>query len=78
MGLPLSAYRGRVRLLRFIDLVDGGATFLQAALTAGFGSYSQCHRVFQATLGCPPRIFFTSDLRRTIEDSFAPLAEIEP
>jgi len=77
MGLPLSAYRARVRLLRFIDLVDGGSTLLQAALTAGFGSYSQCHRVFQATLGCAPRVFFTSDLRHMIEDTFAPLAEIE-
>ena len=77
MGLPLSAYRARVRLLRFIQLVDAGDTFLQAALTAGFGSYSQCHRVFQGALGCAPRVFFTSDLRRTIEDTFAPLAEIE-
>ena len=77
MGLPLSAYRARVRLLRFIYLVDAGSTFLQAALTAGFGSYSQCHRVFQATLGCAPRVFFSSDLRRTIEESFAPLPEIE-
>lgn len=72
MGLPLSAYRARVRLLRFIELVDGGSTFLHAALAAGFGSYSQCHRVFQATLGCAPRAFFTSPLRRAIEDTFAP------
>lgn len=75
VGLSLSAYRARVRLLRFIELVDGGRTFLHAALAAGFGSYSQCHRVFQATLGCAPRAFFTSPLRRAIEDSFAPLAE---
>jgi AraC-like DNA-binding protein len=74
MGLPLSAYRARVRLLRFIDLVDGGSNFLQAALAAGFGSYSQCHRVFQSTLGCAPRVFFSSSVRRTIEDTFAPLA----
>jgi AraC-like DNA-binding protein len=77
MGLPLSAYRTRVRLLRFIQLVDGGCTFLEAALTSGFGSYSQCHRVFQATLGCAPRVFFTSHLRRAIEDTFAPLAEFQ-
>jgi AraC-like DNA-binding protein len=77
MGLPLSAYRARVRLLRFIHRVDAGDTFLHAALTAGFGSYSQCHRVFQATLGCAPRVFFTSHLRRTIEDTFAPLAEFQ-
>jgi AraC-like DNA-binding protein len=74
MGLPLSVYRARVRLLRFIRLVDGGSGFLHAALAAGFGSYSQCHRVFQATLGCAPRVFFTSHRRRAIEDTFAPLA----
>jgi AraC-like DNA-binding protein len=74
MGLPLSAFRGRVRLLRFIHLVDEGNTFLQAALAAGFGSYSQCHRVFQSTLGCAPRAFFASPVRRTIENSYAPMA----
>jgi AraC-like DNA-binding protein len=74
MGLPLSAYRTRVRLLRFIHLVDAGTTFLHAALAAGFGSYSQCHRVFQSTLGCTPRVYFTSPVRRAIEDSYAPLA----
>jgi AraC-like DNA-binding protein len=77
MGLPLSAYRARIRLLRFIQLVDGGGAFLEAALAAGFGSYSQCHRVFQATLGCAPRVFFTSHLRRAIEDTFAPLAKVQ-
>ncbi len=74
MGLPLSAYRGRIRLLRFIHMVDEGSTFLHAALAAGFGSYSQCHRVFQATLGCAPRTYFTSPSRRSIENSRAPLA----
>jgi AraC-like DNA-binding protein len=72
MGLPLSAYRARVRLLRFIQFVDEGNAFLHAALAAGFGSYSQCHRVFQATLGCSPRVFFESPIRRAIEDAFAP------
>jgi hypothetical protein len=65
-------------LLRFIQLVDGGGPFLDAALTAGFGSYSQCHRVFQTTLGCAPRVFFTSPLRRAIEETFAPLTERQP
>lgn len=74
MGLPLSAYRARVRLLRFIDLVDAGNPLLQAALAAGFGSYSQCHRVFHATLGCTPRSFFASAVRRAIEDALAPFA----
>jgi AraC-like DNA-binding protein len=75
MGLSFSAYRARVRLLRFIELVDGGATLLHAALAAGFGSYSQCHRVFQATFSCAPRAFFTSPLRHAIENTFAPIDE---
>ena len=74
MGLPLSAYRTRVRLLRFIHLVDAGNTFLHAALAAGFGSYSQCHRVFHATLACAPSVFFASPIRQVIEDAFAPFA----
>jgi AraC-like DNA-binding protein/mannose-6-phosphate isomerase-like protein (cupin superfamily) len=74
MGLPLSAFRARIRLLRFIQMVDEGNTFLHAALAAGFGSYSQCHRVFQSTLGCTPRIYFDSPVRRAVEDAFAPFA----
>jgi AraC-like DNA-binding protein len=74
MGLPLSAYRTRVRLLRFIQLVDAGNTFLHAALAAGFGSYSQCHRVFHATLACAPSTFFASPIRQLIEEAFAPFA----
>jgi methylphosphotriester-DNA--protein-cysteine methyltransferase len=58
--------------LRFIHLVDEGSTFLHAALAAGFGSYSQCHRAFQATLGYAPRAFFASPVRRAIENAFAP------
>lgn len=74
MGLPLSAFRARIRLLRFIQLVDEGHAFLHAALAAGFGSYSQCHRVFQATLGCTPRVYFEAPVRRAIEDAFAPFS----
>src|SRR5690606_34384439 len=59
MGVTLSAFRSRLRLVRFIEAVDAGAeNLLTAALSAGFGSYSQCHRVFQQTLGCTPRLFF--------------------
>jgi AraC-like DNA-binding protein len=75
MGLTLATYRTRLRLLRFIDLVDGGTeNFLAAALQAGFGSYSQCHRSFQRTLGCTPRDFFGTDLRGQMQDTFMPEA----
>lgn len=70
MRLTLTTYRTRLRLLRFIQAVDGGAeNLLCAALEAGFGSYSQCHRVFQGTLGCTPRSFFGSSLRTEMRDA---------
>jgi AraC-like DNA-binding protein len=74
LGLTLSAYRTRLRLLRFIELVDSGRySLLAAALHAGFGSYSQCHRAFRATFGCMPRAFFGAERRRDMADAFAPL-----
>jgi methylphosphotriester-DNA--protein-cysteine methyltransferase len=72
LGLTLVEYRTRVRLLRLVEHVDRGASLTAAALDAGFGSYSQCHRVFQRTFGCAPRDFFHTDVRRRVEDAFAP------
>ena len=72
LGLTLVEYRSRVRLLRFVEHVDRGASFTAAALDAGFGSYSQCHRVFRGALACTPRDFFHTELRRRVEDAFAP------
>ncbi len=72
VGLTLTTYRTRLRLLRFIDLVDRGQRFLAAAEEAGFGSYSQCHRVFQHTLGCAPRLFFHSGVREEMRDRYDP------
>lgn len=73
MGMTLSAFRSRLRLLRFIQAVDGGApSLLAAALGAGFGSYSQCHRVFQHTFACTPRSFFGTSLRGQMQNAFAP------
>jgi len=73
MGLTLTAYRTRLRLLRFIRLVDDGTdNFLAAAFEAGFGSYSQCHRAFQQTFGWGPRDFFRTGVRGQMEDAFSP------
>jgi AraC-like DNA-binding protein len=73
MGTTLSAFRSRLRLLHFIRSVDAGApSLLAAALGAGFGSYSQCHRVFQQAFGCTPRLYFKTQLRHQMENSFAP------
>jgi AraC-like DNA-binding protein len=56
MGMSLVEYRNRLRLERFDVLLDaGGDNLLEAALTAGFGSYSQFHRVFRALRGASPK-----------------------
>lgn len=71
-GLTLTEYRTRLRLLRFIRAAKTGeATLLLAALEAGFGSYSQCHRAFQETLGCSPRHYFRKACSQ-LERAFLP------
>jgi AraC-like DNA-binding protein len=67
LGMKLATYRGRMRVIDFIRRVDEGQTMIAAALAAGFGSYSQCHRVFRATCGCSPREYFTG--RREMLDA---------
>lgn len=69
LGVPLVEYRARSKLMRFVALVDAGASFTQAAFEAGFGSYAQCHRVFQRGLGCSPRRYFAGE-RRRIDETF--------
>jgi AraC-like DNA-binding protein len=55
-GVSLVEYRNRLRLERFVALLDrGGTNLLEAALEAGFGSYSHFHRVFRARLHATPR-----------------------
>jgi hypothetical protein len=58
----------RLKLLHFIQLVDSRHLELMAAArSAGFGSYSQCHRTFQAELDCSPREFFLASLRSSMQ-----------
>jgi AraC-like DNA-binding protein len=60
MGLSLVDFRNQLRLERFLSLVDtGGSNLLEAAYAAGFGSYSQFHRVFRAMRGASPRNYFS-------------------
>ena len=74
IGLTLVAYRTRLRLIRFIQLVEGGnRSFLAAAIDAGFGSYSQCHRAFQQAFDCTPRVFFGTGVSEEMKRRFAPL-----
>ncbi len=56
MGMSLVEYRNRLRLDRFMVLLDRGrSNLLEAALAAGFGSYAQFHRVFRALRHATPR-----------------------
>ena len=55
MGVPLSEYRNLRRLDRFLAEHDPRSINLTAsALNAGFGSYSQFHRVFSAHMKMSP------------------------
>lgn len=56
MGITLVAYANQVRLERLAGLLAlPQANLLEAALQAGFGSYSHCHRVVCRLTGRPPR-----------------------
>ena len=73
VGLTLVKYRARLRLLRYIGLVDqGNNNLMESAKAAGFGSYSQCHRVFQAELGCSPRQYFQVGVREQMQAAYVP------
>ena len=76
IGLTLVAYRTRLRLIRFIQLVEGGRNFLTAAIEAGFGSYSQCHRAFQRAFDCAPRLFFGTGLSEEMKGRFASVSTL--
>jgi AraC-like DNA-binding protein len=68
LAVRLVDYRARLRLIRFVERVDTGNSFTSAALEAGFGSYAQCHRVFQRALCCSPREYF-GGRRQSIDDA---------
>jgi AraC-like DNA-binding protein/mannose-6-phosphate isomerase-like protein (cupin superfamily) len=73
LGMTFAHYRTRLRILRLIRLMDaGGTTLSSAAKASGFGSYSQCHRIFQGRLGCSPRQFFHAGLREQMQQAYDP------
>jgi len=79
MGITLVRYRMRMKLLQFIRLVDSGQSELMAAASsAGFGSYSQCHRTFQAELNCGPRDFFLAGKRGAMQRVYTDSADLDP
>jgi AraC-like DNA-binding protein len=55
VGVTLVEHRVRTRVSHCLTLIRGGEhNLLRAALTAGFGSYSQFHRVFTRVAGQRP------------------------
>ena len=67
LGVRLVDYRARLRLMRFVRCVDSGQDLIDAALNADFGSYAQCHRVFQRFLRCAPQRYFAG-ARRELDE----------
>jgi len=60
VGVSLVEYRNRLRIERFLRLVErGGGNLYEAAIEAGFGSYAQFHRVFRRQVGTTPREYVT-------------------
>lgn len=71
VGTTLVRHRTRLRLLELIRLVDAGERdLMSAASSAGFGSYSQCHRAFRAELGCAPSGFFAPAMRESMQRAY--------
>lgn len=65
LGVSFVEHRARARLAHFLALVpDDSSNFLDAALAAGFGSYSQFHRVFTRVAGVSPSDYFTTGRHR--------------
>jgi AraC-like DNA-binding protein len=56
LGQPLRDIRNRKRLARYQELLESGRcdSMTDAAIEAGFGSYSQFHRVFKLYAGHSP------------------------
>ena len=73
-GMTLRQYRNTLRTLEFLRQLDAGtANMTRAAIGAGFGSYSQCHRVFHALLGQSPREYLNSQRQENPTDRFDPI-----
>jgi AraC-like DNA-binding protein/quercetin dioxygenase-like cupin family protein len=64
LGISFLEQRARVRVVRFVAHVTRDRrSLLDAAFLAGFGSYSQLHRVFTNIVGVGPRPYFSRDAR---------------
>jgi len=69
LASTLREQRIHIRLALFVTRVmRDGRNFLDAALDAGFGSYSQLHRVFVRLAGVTPRAYFAAGGRNQRAD----------
>jgi AraC-like DNA-binding protein len=69
VGASFADFRSRARVVSFLASADRGATsLLQAALDAGFGSYSQAHRVFSSVTGYSPRLYLQGAGRAALSE----------
>ena len=67
LGATLQEQRARVRVARFVSQVARGrSSWLDAALAAGFGSYSQFYRTFTRLVGVGPRAYICEGGRNII------------
>jgi AraC-like DNA-binding protein len=63
VGVPMSRYRNSVRLGRFWEAYrqKKDRNLMEAAYSAGFGSYAQFFRVFREAYGRGPRELLRAD-----------------
>ena len=60
-GISIVEYKNRLRLMTFLrESRERPQNLMRAALVAGFGSYSQCHRVFRDAFGVGPRDYLAA------------------
>lgn len=77
LGLAFVEQRARSRVARFCTHVSrDGHSFLESALRAGFGSYSQLHRVFVELVGVNPREYFRNGGRNRRADRRSPSKQL--
>ena len=56
-----------MRIARFVTHMNRERhNYLAAALAAGFGSYSQLHRVFSQVVRVPPKRYFSVEMRNRL------------
>jgi AraC-like DNA-binding protein len=80
LGVTFEGQRNTMRLLLFVAAVDEARdrkrdfALLDAAMTAGFGSYSQLHRVFVSTVGSRPSDYLFGKDRERLASRVSPSA----